>query len=135
MSTGAGRPPGALNKRTVAVKSILDDLIPDRDLARQLWTLALRGDGRVATYLADRKWGRVKYDVGVSGDPDGAPVIHEHRFIYVDGPSGSARVAGAQASQRATALKGAAGKARRKGSRRRSRAPVGQDDRSGGGAS
>src|SRR2546428_2579121 len=35
--------------------------------AQLLWKLALEGDGRVATYLADRKWGRVKFELEHQG--------------------------------------------------------------------
>lgn len=70
-----GRPPGRANKRTTAIghtldaayskvtRTLLDDVIPDRQLAQLLWKLALEGDGRVATYLADRKWGKVKLEL------------------------------------------------------------------------
>lgn len=78
---GPGRPKGVPNRRTVAIgatldaahakvtRAILDEIIPDRQLAQLLWKLALEGDGRVATYLADRKWGRVKFEMEHSG-PD-----------------------------------------------------------------
>ena len=72
---GPGRPPGMPNQRTTAIgatldaahakvsRALLDEVIPDRQLAQLLWKLALEGDGRVATYLADRKWGRVKFEL------------------------------------------------------------------------
>ena len=76
---GPGRPPGMPNKRTMAIgatldaahakvtRALLDEVIPDRQLAQLLWKLALEGDGRVATYLADRKWGRVKFELEHQG--------------------------------------------------------------------
>src|SRR2546425_5816979 len=76
---GAGRPAGMPNRRTMAIgatldtahakvtRALLDEVIPDRQLAQLLWKLALEGDGRVATYLADRKWGRVKFELEHSG--------------------------------------------------------------------
>ena len=50
-------------------RAVLDEVVDDRLLAQLLWKLALEGDGRVATYLADRKWGRVKFEMEHSG-PD-----------------------------------------------------------------
>ena len=76
---GAGRPLGMPNRRTAAIgatldaahakvtRALLDEVIPDRQLAQLLWKLALEGDGRVATYLADRKWGRVKFELEHQG--------------------------------------------------------------------
>ena len=76
---GPGRPRGMANRRTVAIggtldaahakvtRAILDEVVDDRLLAQLLWKLALQGDGRVATYLADRKWGRVKFEMEHSG--------------------------------------------------------------------
>ena len=76
---GAGRPAGMPNRRTAAIgatldaaharvtRALLDEVIPDRQLAQLLWKLALEGDGRVATYLADRKWGRVKFELEHEG--------------------------------------------------------------------
>ena len=70
-----GRPAGQPNRRTEAIgatldashsrvtRALLDEVIPDRQLAQLLWKLALEGDGKVASYLADRKWGRVKYEL------------------------------------------------------------------------
>jgi hypothetical protein len=78
---GPGRPKGSRNQRTLAIsatldaayakvtRGILDEVVDDRLLAQLLWKLALEGDGRVATYLADRKWGRVKFEMEHSG-PD-----------------------------------------------------------------
>ena len=78
---GPGRPQGLPNRRTQAIggtldaahakvtRAILDEVVDDRLLAKLLWKLALDGDGRVATYLADRKWGRVKFEMEHSG-PD-----------------------------------------------------------------
>ncbi len=92
-----GRQKGTPNKRTASIghtldanyakvtRTLLDDVIPDRQLAQLLWKLALEGDGRVATYLADRKWGRVKFEVegegpvtivvAVGGNPNGGPPL------------------------------------------------------------
>ncbi len=76
---GPGRPRGMPNRRTAAIcgtldaahakvtRAILDEVVDDRLLAQLLWKLALQGDGRVATYLADRKWGRVKFEMEHSG--------------------------------------------------------------------
>jgi hypothetical protein len=50
-------------------RAILDEVVDDRVLAELLWKLAREGDGRVATYLADRKWGRVKFEMEHTG-PD-----------------------------------------------------------------
>lgn len=78
---GPGRPKGRPNRRTVAIsgtldathakvtRAILDEVVDDRNLAKLLWKLAQEGDGRVATYLADRKWGRVKFEMEHTG-PD-----------------------------------------------------------------
>lgn len=77
---GPGRPKGHPNQRTIALgatldaahaqvtRALLDEVIPDRQLAQLLWKLALEGDGRVATYLADRKWGRVKFEMEHTGN-------------------------------------------------------------------
>lgn len=83
---GPGRPGGMPNRRTVAIggtldvahakvtRALLDEVVPDRQLAQLLWKLALEGDGRVATYLADRKWGRVKFEMEHTG-PDGPFIL------------------------------------------------------------
>ena len=83
---GPGRPPGLPNRRTQAIggtldaahakltRAVLDEVVDDRLLAQLLWKLALQGDGRVATYLADRKWGRVKFEMEHSG-PDGPFIL------------------------------------------------------------
>jgi len=76
---GPGRPKGALNRRTGEIsatldaahsevtRALLDEVVPDRQLAQLLWKLALEGDGRVATYLADKKWGRTKFELEHGG--------------------------------------------------------------------
>jgi len=62
-------------------RALLDEVVPDHELAQLLWKLALEGDGRVATYLADRKWGRVKFEMEHTG-PD-------HPFILLLGAPGA----------------------------------------------
>ena len=80
-----GRKPGSKNRRTILLGAKLDKLIPDAKLLKLLWTLAEgesrdvlaksgevvtvkdRGDGHVATYLADRKWGKIPQPL--AGDP------------------------------------------------------------------
>ncbi len=86
---GPGRPKGSANRRTAEIggtldaahekvtRALLDEVVPDRQLAQLLWKLALEGDGRVATYLADRKWGRAPFPLEHSG-PD-------HPFILLLG--------------------------------------------------
>jgi len=76
---GPGRPKGVLNRRTGEIsatldsahaqvtRALLDEVVPDRQLAQLLWKLALEGDGRVATYLADKKWGRTKFEMEHGG--------------------------------------------------------------------
>ncbi len=76
---GPGRPRGMRNRRTNEIegtldeatarvsRSLLNEVVPDRQLAQLLWKLALEGDGRVATYLADRKWGRTKLELETGG--------------------------------------------------------------------
>ncbi len=76
---GPGRPKGVRNRRTNEIEGTLDaahaqvnrallnEVVPDRQLAQLLWKLALEGDGRVATYLADRKWGRTKLELETGG--------------------------------------------------------------------
>ena len=88
---GPGRPKGLRNKRTMEIdgtldavtaqlsRAVLKEVVPDRQLAQLLWKLALQGDGRVATYLADRIWGRSKYEVEHTGGP----------FILLLGPPGA----------------------------------------------
>ena len=65
--TGRGRAKGTPNLRTQRLGKILDRLVPDEELIRLLWRLARQGDGRCATYLADRKWGRVKFELEHQG--------------------------------------------------------------------
>ena len=76
---GPGRPKGQRNRRTDEIdgtldaahaqvtRALLNEVVPDRQLAQLLWKLALEGDGRVATYLADRKWGRTKLELDTGG--------------------------------------------------------------------
>src|SRR5205809_4540258 len=76
---GAGRPRGMPNRRTLAIggtldaahakvsRALLDEVVPDRHLAQLLWKQALEGDSKVAMYLADRKWGRVKFEMEHEG--------------------------------------------------------------------
>ncbi len=88
---GPGRPKGSRNHRTNEIEGTLDaahaqvtrallnEVVPDRQLAQLLWKLALEGDGRVATYLADRKWGRTKLELETGGGT----------FILLLGPPGA----------------------------------------------
>ncbi len=88
---GPGRPKGHRNKRTVEIdgtldaataqvsRAVLNGVVPDHQLAQLLWKLALEGDGRVATYLADRKWGRTKFELDHGGGT----------FTLLLGPPGS----------------------------------------------
>ena len=87
---GPGRPKGRRNNRTLKLGRQLDRIVPDEKLIRLLLELAQgqrhrvlgkdgklhwvkdRGDGHVATWLGDRKWGKVP--TAVSGDPGGASV-------------------------------------------------------------
>jgi hypothetical protein len=76
---GPGRPKGLRNRRTSEIdgtldaahvqvtRALLNEVVPDRQLAQLLWKLALEGDGRVAVYLADRKWGRTKLELETGG--------------------------------------------------------------------
>jgi len=76
---GPGRPKGLRNSRTTEIdgtldaahvqvtRALLNEVVPDRQLAQLLWKLALEGDGRVAVYLADRKWGRTKLELEAGG--------------------------------------------------------------------
>jgi len=87
---GPGRPKGLRNRRTRQIdstldeatarvtRSLLNEVVPDRQLAQLLWKLALEGDGRVATYLADRKWGRTKLELETGGGT----------FVLLLGPPG-----------------------------------------------
>jgi len=88
---GPGRPKGVRNRRTVEIdgtldaataqvsRAVLKEVVPDRQLAQLLWKLALQGDGRVATYLADRIWGRSKFEVEHTGQT----------FMLLLGPPGT----------------------------------------------
>ena len=88
---GPGRPKGQRNRRTDEIdgtldaahvqvtRALLNEVVPDRQLAQLLWKLALEGDGRVATYLADRKWGRTKLELETGGGT----------FILLLGPPGT----------------------------------------------
>ena len=88
---GPGRPKGSRNERTSEIdgtldetkanvtRELLNEVVPDKQLAQLLWKQALEGDGRVATYLADRKWGRPKLDLEMGGG----------RFILLLGPPGA----------------------------------------------
>jgi hypothetical protein len=88
---GPGRPKGLRNRRTDEIdgtldaahvqvtRALLNEVVPDRQLVQLLWKLALEGDGRVATYLADRKWGRTKLELETGGGT----------FILLLGPPGA----------------------------------------------
>jgi hypothetical protein len=78
---GPGRPKGLPNGRTTALgatldaahakvtRALLDEVIPDRQLAQLLWKQALQGDGRVATKRALH-------------DTDPNPALNLWRLIY-----------------------------------------------------
>lgn len=87
---GGGRKRGP-NYRTRALRHRLDKLLPDDKLIKILITLAEgesrqvydarndefrvvkdRGDGRVATWLGERKWGKLPQPI--QGDSDSPPV-------------------------------------------------------------
>jgi hypothetical protein len=71
---------GTLDAAHVHVtRALLNEVVPDRQLAQLLWKLALEGDARVATYLADRKWGRTKLELETGGGT----------FILLLGPPGA----------------------------------------------
>jgi hypothetical protein len=71
---------GTLDAATAQVsRAVLKEVVPDRQLAQLLWKLALQGDGRVATYLADRIWGRSKFEVEHTGQT----------FMLLLGPPGT----------------------------------------------
>ena len=88
---GPGRPKGMPNRRTSEIDGTLDaasaqvtrallrEIVPERQLAQLLWKQALEGDSRVTTYLADRIWGRSKYEVEHTGGT----------FILLLGPPGA----------------------------------------------
>ena len=60
-------------------RALLREIVPERQLAQLLWKQALEGDSRVATYLADRKWGRTKLELETGGGT----------FILLLGPPGT----------------------------------------------
>ena len=81
---GPGRPKGALNKRTLELggpltqqkrkvtRALLDEVAPDRDLAMLMWLCALKAknDPRYIPAMlavAERKWGRVKFEMEHEG--------------------------------------------------------------------
>jgi len=81
---GPGRPKGALNKRTLELggpltqqkqkvtRALLDRIASDRDLATLMWLCALKAknDPRYIPAMlavADRKWGRVKFELDHEG--------------------------------------------------------------------
>jgi hypothetical protein len=68
----AHRPKGALGKRTLTLRGRIDQIVPDDQLIKVMWKMALSGDSRCLTYLADRKWGRMVQPV--SGTDDGPAI-------------------------------------------------------------
>lgn len=93
---GPGRPPGRLNRRTLEIggplteqkrrvtRALLDEVVPDRDLATLLWLCALKAktDPRYLPALqavVERKWGRVKVELEPAG-PSGIGIA-----VLVDG--------------------------------------------------
>ena len=88
---GPGRPRGSRNQTTRQIDGTLDaasaqvtrallrQVVPERQLAQLLWKQALEGDSRVTTYLADRIWGRSKYEVEHTGGT----------FVLLLGPPGA----------------------------------------------
>ena len=80
-----GRKKGTPNKRTGEIGSILEGVVPDKQLVQLLWKLALGGDARCATYLADRKWGRIPQPLEHSGAEGGPIEVKEYRCVFDDG--------------------------------------------------
>ena len=95
---GPGRPKGSINKRTLEIggplteqkkkvtRALLDKVVPDRELAVLLWRCALKAknDPRYIPAMlavADRKWGRVKFEMEHSGS--------ERTFILLLGSPGA----------------------------------------------
>ena len=127
-----GRPRGALSKRTLTIGRILDHIVPDRELAKLLWKMAKGGDSRVATYIADRKWGRVKQELEHAPSLEGGPLLvqHEHVITYITPHrDGHARLDAAQAAHRPAQAALPATTARRQGRGGRVGQAVGQDQR------
>jgi len=75
-----GRKKGTKNLRTRELDKILERLVPNEWLIKKLKKLADDGDARCATYLADRKWGRMPQPLGTS-EGDECPVV----TVFVSG--------------------------------------------------